>query len=388
MSETSPSDFVPTASFPRRLFLFSEYGTLNGGEHSFLAHLPHLHSAGWQLTAALPSPSPFATELEKQGATVVPFSFYDSTQTRHSLSTLRERLWHVLEKESPDVVHCNSLHASRIAGPLSSRSKIPILGYLRDILKLRRQVIDDLNQLNQLVSVSNATKHWHVQQGLHADRIQVIYNGVATDTFFPQTATGWLHQELGLPREHRLLLTIGQIGMRKGLDVIVDALAPVFSQNPTVHWIVIGERHSQKAEAVDYHQQLLQATSQAPLKDRVHWLGRRPDIARIMNEADLLIHAARQEPLGRVLLEALACGLPIVATPVGGTPEIFRNISDGATLFPADDVPALTQAIQQALSISRNASLSAQLHQTAKQRFSPSQTAQQLSALYQKLLVD
>jgi glycosyltransferase involved in cell wall biosynthesis len=64
-----------------------------------------------------------------------------------------------------------------------------------------------------------------------------------------------------------------------------------------------------------------------------------------MPECDLLVHAARQEPLGRVLLEAAACGLPVVATDVGGTREIFPTEQDGAVLVPVDDDAAMAEAI-------------------------------------------
>ena len=78
---------------------------------------------------------------------------------------------------------------------------------------------------------------------------------------------------------------------------------------------------------------------------RVHFLGVRDDVPRILNELTLLVHPARQEPLGRVLLEAAAAGLAVVATDVGGTREIFPPESAAACLVPPDDVQAMSAAI-------------------------------------------
>jgi glycosyltransferase involved in cell wall biosynthesis len=74
-------------------------------------------------------------------------------------------------------------------------------------------------------------------------------------------------------------------------------------------------------------------------------LGTCADVAPVLRECELLVHAARQEPLGRVLLEAAACGLAIVATNVGGTREIFPAEADAAILVPPDQRTALAEAV-------------------------------------------
>ena len=87
------------------------------------------------------------------------------------------------------------------------------------------------------------------------------------------------------------------------------------------------------------------APAHTTLSGRLFFLGTRDDVARILPELTLLIHPARQEPLGRVLLEAAAAGRPIVATDVGGTPEIFPPESDAAMLVPPDDPAGMARAI-------------------------------------------
>ena len=109
-------------------------------------------------------------------------------------------------------------------------------------------------------------------------------------------------------------------------------------------WLVIGQRFSGKAESRQFEDRLHQAAA-GPLAGKVHFLGVRDDVPRILNELTLLVHPARQEPLSRVLLEAAAAGLAIVATDVGGTREIFPPESEVACLVPPDDVQAMSAAI-------------------------------------------
>ena len=90
-----------------------------------------------------------------------------------------------------------------------------------------------------------------------------------------------------------------------------------------MHWLIVGERTSNKDESRNFESGLRSTAAQPPLAGRVHFLGSIADVPRLMTECVLLVHAARQEPLGRVLLEAAASGLAVVATDVGGTREIF-----------------------------------------------------------------
>ena len=112
---------------------------------------------------------------------------------------------------------------------------------------------------------------------------------------------------------------------------------------PEAHFILVGERTSQKAESIEFEQAFYRRFAEAQLSDRLHVLGQRDDVAELLVEIDLLVHPANQEPYGRVLLEASAAGVPIVATDVGGTSEIVVNGVTGR-LVPHRDPRALADA--------------------------------------------
>jgi glycosyltransferase involved in cell wall biosynthesis len=184
-----------------------------------------------------------------------------------------------------------------------------------------------------------------------------------------------------------LIATIGQIGLRKGTDVALAAAAKVAANVPDVHWLIIGERTSRKEESHDFETHLRSAANEPPLRGRVHFRGRRRDMCQLLTECVLLVHAARQEPLGRVLLESAASGLPVIATDVGGTREIFPTEADGALLVPVDDSAALANAITLVLGdATRRKLLGAGGRRRAERQFDIYQGSARLVKIYQSVL--
>jgi glycosyltransferase involved in cell wall biosynthesis len=310
-----------------------------------LSTLSAIRAAGFDVHVAAPPVGALADEVRATGVPLEPWATHDAAGTRRTGEQIRGDLAELIARIGPDRVHANSLSTARLAGPVLAAAGVPSLGHLRDIVGLSRQAIDDVNCLDRLVAVSEATRAFHVGQGIDAAKCVVVYNGVDLEEFRPRTATGYLQRELGLPSNTRLVATIGQVGMRKGTDVALAAAIEWAEAVPDAHWLIVGERTSRKEEAHELEAMMHARVAEPPLAGRVHFLGTRNDVSRLLPECSLLLHAARQEPLGRVLLEAAACGLPVVATDVGGTREIFPGEADGAVLAAADDADGLANAV-------------------------------------------
>ena len=321
-----------------------EYPTLNGGERSLLATACGLRREGFEIACIAPSNGPLAAELQSRDIDHLPLDFHDAGK-RLPGEALRGRLATALLRCRPDVLHANSLSMGRLAGPVVADLGLPGIAHLRDIMRLSRRAIVDLNRNDRLLAVSHATREYHLVQGFEAARTHVLYNGVDLDRFRPRQPKGYLHRELSLPGDARLVGTIGQIVQRKGIETLVAAARRVVAKHDRVHFLLVGSRYSKKAEALRYEQDLRLAFSTGKLAGRAHLLGLRPDVDRVLGELTILVHAARQEPLGRVLLEAAASGTPVVATNVGGTAEIFPSQSGTAMLVPRDDPQTMAAAI-------------------------------------------
>jgi glycosyltransferase involved in cell wall biosynthesis len=298
----------------------------------------------FEFVAVAPSEGPLTEALDARGIRRVPLQLRDGDEKRLPRDVVCENLRGAIAAVSPQIVHANSLSMGRLTGAIADEFSIPTIAHLRDIIKLSRAAVDDLNRNRLLIAVSEATRDFHVAQNLDAERTRVLYNGVNCAEFCPRPPTGRLKRELGLPDDAILVVTIGQIGLRKGQNVLAEAAVRVAENASDVHYLLVGMRNSSKQESIDFESNLIAGFESAGLGDRLHRLGYRDDVAWIMNEADLLVHPAHQEPLGRVLLEAAAAGLPIVATDVGGTSEI---VEDGisARLIPPNDPALLASAI-------------------------------------------
>ena len=401
------NDHSGTVVMSRRIItVLFEFATLNGGEWSMLTALDWLRRNGTEFNfiAIGPNVGRLADALRAREIPLIGWSQHATSGCRLSPETIEASLFQIIESIRPDLVHANSLAMGRLLGRMAGHLRIPTTAHLRDIIKLSAAAVADLNRIRQLVAVSNATREFHVGQGVDESRVTVVRNGVDLEQFRPRTRTGWLQHELRLCRNMatdsarcnvllqdvsmqmtkdaqifpshqiresmsgqkpaKLIACIGQIGLRKGQDVLASAAPMIVERVPGANFIFVGERTSQKAESIEFERAISRRFAEAELSDRLHVMGHRDDVAELLSEIDLLVHSANQEPYGRVLLEASAAGVPIVATDVGGTSEI---VVDGVTgrLVPHRDPRALADA---AIAILTDESEAQRLRDAARQR--------------------
>lgn len=343
---------------PIRVAHALEFPTVAGGERSLLAVLAAFDRTRVASVVVAPERGPLATAVRALGVRVVP----------------------TLDAAAPfDVVHANSLTtAIRIADRTATT---PSIAHVRDIMRLGAARRDALLTHDAIVAVSNATADALVDQGVPRDRITVIHNGIDVPAPIDARAGAAVREALGVPTDTPLVGNVGQICLRKAQDVFLDAAARVAARDPRPHFVVLGERFSRKAESVAFERGLRERAATAPLAGRVHLPGWRDDARTWIAAFDVLAHTANQEPLGRVLLEALAAGTAIVATDVGGTREIVDDAL--ARLVPRGDAAAAADAIERALA-SPDGACDAR-RAAARERFSIDACATALEARYRWL---
>jgi len=341
---------------PTRVTVLFEYPALNGGERSWLACLDGLRSEGFSVDAIVPAyadyPHPLAQELQHRDVPARQLRYHEVDGERRSLAAIREDLAALLRDDPPELLHANSLSTARISGPVCQELGVRSLGHLRDIIRLSKRAVADAGCHSRLLAVSQATRDHHIAQGFPIEKVRVCYNGIDTDRFRPWgDQPGRLREQFGA--DTRIMLSVGQISLRKGFDTVAAACEESFASDSRLHWLIAGVRHSTKPETVAFDEQLRAQAERPPLQGRVHFLGMIENMHELLPQCDLLVHAARQEALGRVLLEAAACGVPVVATDVGGTREIFcRDLATlkepAARLVSPEDPRRLADAIRDA----------------------------------------
>ncbi len=296
-----------------------------------LAALDVLYPSEVDVIAFMPPAGQLLVELQQRGILVVPFEI-NVLQLEQQLQVLQS----AIVQHNLQLLHANSLAMGRKLGKLAPHLDIPTSTHVRDIIKLKKSAINDLNQHQALLAVSNATRDFMIAQGIESLRIRTLHNGIDTSKFLPRPKTGWLQRELYLPEGSILAATIGQICLRKGQLDLANAAVLLHHTFPSLHFLLIGERHSQKQESVDFDNQITAVFKDAGILSHIHRLGYRDDMHLLLNEIDVVIHPARQEPLGRVLLEAASSGVPVVTTSVGGTSEILTDQHSAILVSPGN----------------------------------------------------
>jgi glycosyltransferase involved in cell wall biosynthesis len=240
---------------------------------------------------------------------------------------------------------------------------------------------------HRTIAVSEAVAHaWRVPRLLTPT---VVLNGVDLELFRPAERTFWVHDALAVPRAARLIGMPAVFAKWKGQLLVVEAFERAASQLPDVHLVIVGGAIYDTAAERGYAEQLVRRVSRAsqggaaaprPLNDRIHFLKFQPDPWRLYPEFDLVVHySTRPEPFGRVVLEALACGIPVLAAQAGGPLEIVEAGRSG-WLVPPNDPAALAGAMIRAAGADL-APLREAARRRAESRFSADRHAEEVARL-------
>jgi len=207
---------------------------------------------------------------------------------------------------------------------------------------LRRAVL----RADRLITVSEALRDLAVGFGADARRITVIGNGIDLSKFQP-VAQEEARAKLGLPQDAKILISVGTLVERKGFHRVIECLPQLLTRHPSVHYLAVGGPGPEG----DMSAKLRAQVAALGLQQRVHFLGSCASerLKFPLSAADVFVLASSYEGWANVLLEALACGLPVVATDVGGNAQVINSDRLGH-IVPFGDSAALVSALTEALS--------------------------------------
>ena len=340
------------------LFVESYPQAVAGQQETLLALLGRCAGAGIAPTVATPAEGPFTARLREAGHAPIVIA-QPAALARYGGAVYRDgvlrrlavgaaagahaaRLRGVLRKGGWRAVFCNDLRGLLSLGLAARLCGIPTL--IWDKLDRPHGIYDALQlplaSRNLMIGHSVAAKYPRWQRRLWPGRMVLCRNGIDTARVAARAAAGAgdLRAMLGLGPEAVVAGLIGTISVRKGHDVALAAMRQALAQHPGLHLAVIG---AATPETADFHRRLRQG---AP--PQVHWLGQRADVARLLGGLDLLISPSRHEGMGRVNLEAMAAGLPVIGTAATGIAEVVRADETGF-LVPPGDAGALAARIVQ-----------------------------------------
>jgi glycosyltransferase involved in cell wall biosynthesis len=211
--------------------------------------------------------------------------------------------------------------------------------------RLRPRLVQALQQATRVFTVSDSLRQLALELGAAPDKVRVVGNGVDLSRFRP-VPQAQARAALGLPASAQVLVSVGGLCERKGFHRVIDCLPGLLEAGGDVHLLVAGGPSPEG----DWTQRLHMQVQALGLQSRVHFLGPVPaaELHQVLSAADVFVLATRNEGWANVFLEAMACGLPVVTTRVGGNAEVVCRPELGAVV-PFGDAQALRAALHQAL---------------------------------------
>lgn len=346
----------------RKILFFDHIAILSGGERSLLEILKAFPWEEYQPILACPQHGALTQEAMKLGTRIeiIPMdqavldrrrdsiNLFSLTWDLPKLLSIILRLRRFLATERPSLLVTNSQKAHLIGAFASFLTVTPLCWYFRDILpaKLRRLILPCGLIPKRIIAISQAVARQFTIAGRRWAKVVVVPNAVNLGGAPRFPSKEQILRELRLPPKSRIVGTVGQIARWKGQRHFIEAARELSGRLSGVYFLIVGDV---LFEETDYKKQLLQLVEDMALQDRVIFTGYREDPLSLMHAFDLLVHpAVEPEPFGRVLIEAMALGKPIVASNTGAAPEIVQDGKTGILVSPGDS-HALAEAVEHLL---------------------------------------
>jgi len=331
---------------------------MGGAEFSLLELVAHLRGA-YEFHLIVPGEGPLKKRAELAGATVWVLPWPEAIERTGetgklpgpvrvlrfaaSMRSFAGQLSDLLDEIVPSVLVTNAAKA-HVIGALARKGKdVPLIWYMRDGLEERaisRKLLKLLSRRCDLaVCISQYVASQFRKYVSESVPASVVYNIVDVGRFRPGALAP---ADLRKTPDEIWYGIVGAITPLKGHDVFLDAAEKVLAQLPTAMFVVVGNNPYVTEEGLRYEESLRRRVENSALRERVKFVGFRNDIPNVLAQIDVLVQPNRgPEGLGRSVLEAMACGVPVIAVNKWGPAELIDDSRSGL-LFPPLDTRQLT----------------------------------------------
>ena len=263
-----------------------------------------------------------------------------------------------LRAKHVQIMHSYNFHANVFSVPAARFAGVPcVVASIRDLgrhLTPRQCFVHRwaCRLADHVLVNADAIRSWLMEQGFPGEKISVIRNGVDISKYGARSDGARLRKELDIPDKAPLVVMLSRLDAGKGIEYFLQAAAIIKERCPNAFFLSVGDafvRNDASGKDVwkvdrEYHRQLHQSVVQLGLGERLRFTGLRQDVPAILAASAVSVLPSLSEGTSNTLLESLAAGIPVVATSVGGTPEVIRDGQHGL-LVPPRDPQALADAV-------------------------------------------
>lgn len=222
------------------------------------------------------------------------------------------------------VIFSNDYYSVFFGLILAFFKKVSFVCYLQlppCLLNYQRRI--GLKGVKRFIAVSNQTKFDWVKLGIKEDKIDVVYNGTNLEVLKPLASFSTLRKEWNIPENIRVILYVGRLDRMKGLETLLRAFALFVKNGASARLLIAGKPVE---EGDEYKKSLEELSSDLDIENYVSFLGYVANTIPLYQVSDVTVLPSQwSEPFGRVIVESMACGTPVVASRIGGIPEILTG---------------------------------------------------------------
>lgn len=285
-----------------------------------------------------------------------------------------------VRRQQPHVIQSMLFHANIVSGLVVGRGRPPALSLglrVADPTRWRQMAEARLaGRADRVVCVSRAVADFAAARlGVPAARLTVIPNGVDVQAFAARPPADLT--ALGLTPGRRVVTCVSRLARQKGVDVLLRAAPAMLTALPDHDLLIVGAGPERQA--------LGRLAAELGIANRLHFAGWQPNVVGILRASDLLVLASRWEGMPNVLLEAMACRLPVVSTRVEGVDEVLGELTDAQTVPSGSPEMLARKVLSILLEPATAAELRAANWQRAAQQYSLERMVQAYAELFEEL---
>ncbi len=358
-------------------------GEFGGAERHVLSLMQATDRQNFTPMLACLCEGPFAAMAEASGFTTATWPM------AHKLDLApRRQLQRFVEEQGIELLHTHGVRANYLARPLAARMKLPVVTTFHSDLafdyrhRLEFYFASFLTRIGNrytdiFIAVSASIAKGMAKMGIPSSKTVTIHNGIDPASFSQALTGPELRARFGIPAEARVIGTVARLHPVKGHPFLLQAaarLAPVF---PDVFFLLIGDGQDRKA--------LEKMAVDLGIAQHVVFAGFVKDVESLYAGMDIFCLPSLMEGMGLSLVESMYCGTPVVASRVGGIPELVTDQTDGL-LVPPENVAALVDALTKLLDDPDYGRQLAARGKVTGGRFTIEAMARQVEDVYRRLL--
>ena len=369
---------------PRILYVIDRLQTLGGAESVLLRMTRELPKHGFDCAIVTLDPEPVVHTCFPCPVFVVPLRRVASANGLRCAGQLIQ----IVRKQQPDIVQGFFETSDLWGGPLARLAGCPaLISSARDMgfrLSPRHRNAYRLLQpfFSQVHAVADDVRRMCIEKlGFSPSKAHCVYNGLDLAAFDAERSSPVPPESLNLKPEERVVLTVGNLRPVKGMDIFIEAAALLRDRFPHAVFLIAGAPSEPEHAAF-----LEQRIKDRDLQNAVRLIGPRSDVPRLLPLAEIYCQFSRSEGFSNALLEAMAAGLPCIATRTGGNPVLIEDGVTGVLVAPEDPAAAARSIAALFDEPARGRQLGAAARQTVQQRFTEEAMIARLIELYGRLL--